>query len=200
MASKLSIWNRALQKLGSEQLSDTITNSKRARALDIAYEPLRDALLEQYPWTFAKKLANLASDGTFSPEWKYANQYLLPEDALTVVQVDTTEDYEVILPKYSASDDSTIPSKSAIATDATGALPVMYISRVENEDIYSPLFCELLSTMIAMDTCEEITGNSTKKAELKDDLKMLNRTAKTTHSKQRSPTQMRDGTWWESRH
>lgn len=199
MASKLSIWNRALQRLGSEQLVDVTTNTKRARALDVAYEPVRDALLEQYPWTFAKTLMVLAADGTFNPEWKYANQYILPEDCLAVLEVDTDASFEVMIPKYSPFDASTIPSKPAILTNHSGALPVKYIARIANEQIYSPLFCELLAVNLAYECCEEITQSNSKKEALAIDQRQLNRTAKTTHSKQRSPTQMEDGSWWEVR-
>lgn len=199
MASQLSIWNRALQKMGSEQLVDLDENNKRSRALERAWEPVRDALLEQYPWTFAKKLVNLTKDGTYNPEWKYSFQYILPADALAVLEADIEDSYEVVQPRYSATDPATMPSKVAIATDFDGTLPVKYTARVTNTEIYSPLFNELLATALALETCEEITQSNAKKESLKDDYKMLNRQAKSVHTKQRTPEQPQDGSWWASR-
>lgn len=199
MASKISIWNRALQKVGSEELVDPNANNKRTRALSRAYTQVRDALLEQYPWTFAKRLVVLSSDGAFSPEWKYASQYLLPEDALAVLEVHSTDPYEVIQPKYDPSNPSTIPSRVAIATNHTGPLEVLYISRVTNEGIYSPLFCEYFAAMLAYEVCEELTQSNAKKEALSLELHRLERQAKNAHSKQRTPQAMRDGSWWEAR-
>lgn len=196
MASKLSIWNRALQKLGSEQLVNVTTSNKRARALDVAYEPVRDALLESYAWTFAKKFENIAADGTYSPAWRYANQYPLPSDCLAVLEVDTTYPYEVVLPK---SAEGSTPAQPAVFTDYSGSLPVLYVAKVDNVSIYSGLFREYLATMLAYECCEEITQSSTKKQELARDLINLEKRAKAACAKQRSPEELEDGSWWDAR-
>lgn len=198
MASKLSIWNRALQKLGSEKLVTTATNNKRARALDTAYIPVRNMLLEQFPWNFAKKLAVLTPDGTYNPQWKYARQYILPADCLAVVQVDSDLPYEVMMPRYSNAPNAE-PSLRAILSDEAGRLSIQYISEVENEELFSPLFEDFFSTSLAHELCEELTQSNTKKENLAIEIRRIDRLAKATHSKQRSPTEMEDGSWWEAR-
>lgn len=195
MATKLSIWNRALQIMGSEKLVDAETNNKRSRALETAYEPCRDALLEEFPWGFAKKFLTLTYDATYSPQHTYSYQYVLPSDYISIVRIATTMPYEEIA-TVAAPDSS--PSLTSIGTNDSGPLEVAYISRIENEAVFSPLFSELLAHRLAMACVEEITQSNTKKADVAEALRIMERKAKLASSKRRTPETMQSGSWFEA--
>lgn len=195
MATKLSIWNRALQLMGSEKLVDVETNNKKSRALETAYEPVRDALLEEFPWGFAKKFWTGSPDASYAPAHTYAYQYILPADYLALIGIKTNLPYEEISPTSAPGSE---PSKVAIATDDAGPLEIRYIGKVENEAIYSPLFAEVLAHRLALACVEEITQSNSKKEEIKDSLKVWERKAKLSASKRRTPEKMSDGSWFQS--
>ena len=60
MASVVGICNRALEKLGGGYIAALTEASKEARALNRAYDYVRDAVLRAHPWNFAIKRASLA--------------------------------------------------------------------------------------------------------------------------------------------
>lgn len=181
--------------MGSEKLVDVETDNKKSRALETAYEPCRDAALEEFPWGFAKRFLTLSYDATYSPDHTYDYQYLLPADYLALVRVSTDLPYEEIA-TVAASGSS--PSVTSIGTNDAGPLDVTYISKIENEAVFSPLFAELLAHRLAMACVEEITQSNTKKADVAEALKLIERKAKLASSKRRTPESMRSGSWFES--
>lgn len=148
-SNKTTIGNRALAKLGEPRVSNfDSTNTLPARTINEMYVPVRDAMLQSYPWNFAIKLVQLAKDPT-APVWEYSNRFTLPADCLQVVAIKNDPDYRV--------------RAGYIHTDAAAPLYIRYIRRVESEGDFSPIFAEAFSSRLAYESAEVITQSNTKK-------------------------------------
>lgn len=157
MASEVSIANRALQLLGTARIAALNENTKGAREVSTALEPVRDALLRSHPWSFAIVRADLAADTVtpigVSSSFARAYRYPFPADALRVL---LTPDHGL---------DWLIEGRF-ILSDQPGPLSIRYIKQVTDPNEMDALFREALSNRIAFDICEIMTGSNTKLANL----------------------------------
>lgn len=84
MASVVQICNFALSRVSVKKRITSLTeNAEEARVCNLFYETLRDEVLSDFPWNFARAsvlLAELSVDDT--PGWEYTYQY--PTSALTI--------------------------------------------------------------------------------------------------------------------
>lgn len=161
MPSKVDICNRALQKLGAKRITSLSEATVSARAMNMAYEPVKKALLRSHLWSFAISRAELAADAT-EPDWGRANSYQLPSDFLRLA-----EDYnEDVL-----NDRDWEIEGDKILTDDTSPIYIRYVKDVTDPNEFDALFAEALSTNLAYECCEELTQSNTKKEGLAADLK-----------------------------
>jgi hypothetical protein len=87
MPTDADIGNMALSRLGTRAtITDLTENSTEARVLNTWYATVRDDLLSQIDWNFARIRRALASSGTPPDRWAYS--YAYPSDALTIWQID----------------------------------------------------------------------------------------------------------------
>lgn len=159
MASNVEICNRALQKLGAKRITSLTQDSVNARACNVAFEPVKLALLRSHAWNFAISRASLAADAT-APTWGRANAFQLPSD------------YVRLLPPYPEDNLSTLDFQiegKKIYTDDSAPIQIRYIYNVTDPNEMDTLFRELLATQIAFELCEEVTQSTSKKAALKED-------------------------------
>lgn len=164
--SEVQICNRALQKLGtSARITSRTDNSRNARAMNLVFDDLRDKLLRDYTWNFAKKRAQLAASAT-APDFGPANAFPVPSDFLRLRSPDpennlNTNDWRI------ENHEDTI----CVLTNDAAPLDFPYIAVVTDPNLMDALFRELLATDIALETCQEITGSNTKKEALREDRK-----------------------------
>ncbi len=92
MASEVSIANGALVLIGAAKIISLADANDRARAAEQHYATSRDAVLEEYPWTFAIERVKLAKLAT-TPLWEYAAEYQIPPDSLRVLDTDVPEGF-----------------------------------------------------------------------------------------------------------
>lgn len=86
--SEVQICNMALSRIGIDIpiASLDTEQSKEAAQCRLHYEQVRDAVLADFPWNFAKRRAVLAElADTVPPGWQY--NYALPTDCLRAVAV-----------------------------------------------------------------------------------------------------------------
>lgn len=70
------ICNKALSRIGSNLIMDTLEDTKQSKVCKIVYGQTRDELLRQYPFSFAVKTALIPIDASFaSPKDQYAFAY-----------------------------------------------------------------------------------------------------------------------------
>ena len=87
MASPVQLCNRALSRIGIDQLIEDLTDpTARARACLQHYDDCRVEMLQDFPWGFAQKVVQLVEvAGVTVPGRKYAYRY--PPDCLRAQQV-----------------------------------------------------------------------------------------------------------------
>lgn len=81
MATDVSICNMALARIGiSSFISSLNEANNEARVCALFFEEVRDRVLRDYPWNFAKKRVTLADAGTPPSEWAF--KYSYPSDCI----------------------------------------------------------------------------------------------------------------------
>lgn len=158
MASKVEIANRALQLLGAKRIVSLTEDSRNARAINAAFEPVKLAELRKHPWCFATKRAQLAASST-TPLFTRSNSFPLPSDFVRLLPPDPEVNFNDL--------DWVIEGKNIITNDSA-PLDVRYIYDVTDPNEMDALFREALSAKLAEELCEEITQSNTKKAVAKD--------------------------------
>lgn len=152
MASKVEIANRALQLLGAKRIVSLTEDSRNARAVNAAYEPVKKAELRKHPWGFAITRVALAADAT-APAFTKTNSFPMPSNCLRPLAPD---------PEVNYNDLDWIIEGRAIITNDSAPLNLRYVRDVDDPNIMDPLFREALSAKIAREICEEITQSNTK--------------------------------------
>lgn len=163
MASVVSICNRALQKLGANRIQAISDDTKSAKACNTVYEPVRDSLLRAHAWGFSIARASLAAESP-APTWGRANSFPLPADCLRILPPYPEDNYSTI--------DRVIEGRK-ILTDESSPLYLRYVKKVTDPSEMDAIFCELLSTRMAFEMCEELTQSNSKKEALRTDVKEI---------------------------
>jgi hypothetical protein len=154
MASKVEIANRALQLLGAKRIVSLSEDSRNARAINAAFEPVKLAELRKHPWCFATKRVQLPASAT-APAFTRANSFPLPSDFIRLLSQD---------PEVNFNDLDWIIEGRNIITNDGAPLDVRYIYDVTDPNEMDVLFRETLSAKLAEQLCEEITQSNTKMA------------------------------------
>lgn len=155
MASNVEIANRALQKLGAKRIVSLTEDSRNGRAVNAAFEVLKQAELRKHPWNFAIKRASIAASAT-SPLFTKSNSFPLPSDFLRLLAPDEEDNFNYR--------DWQIEG-GGIVTDDDAPLEIRYIYNVTDPNEMDVLFREALAMKIAQELAEEITQSNQKKAE-----------------------------------
>lgn len=153
MANKIGVINRALQILGSQQISNLNENSRGAKSMLRAYDSIFESELSKHTWNFSIKRASLAADAT-APIFGKSRYFPLPGDFLYLAPEETT---------YGNPDrrDFQIEGTS-IVSDNDSPLNIRYVSNSINEGSFSATFAEAFAHALAMACCEELTNSNTK--------------------------------------
>jgi hypothetical protein len=190
MASVVGICNRALQRLGAARIASLSDDSKNARACNNAYEPVRDALLRRYRWSFAITRVQLAADATAPIETDGTvpdgNAFTLPADCLGII------------PPNMPDLDWTVEGRKII-TDWAAPLNVRYKKIITDPNDMHADFREALALQLAAAMCEEVTQSNTKMDSIKDDIKTALADAKRNNAYEQTPDTPPDDTWITAR-
>jgi len=146
MASKTSICNQALKRLGQPAITDIDEGTVRADSLKAIFNDVRDFVLACHPWNFATKRAALALLSE-TPVWQWDYYYQLPTDCIRVVQLDEWEDESLW----------EVEAEGRLATNESTAY-ITYIARVDEAGKFSPGFVQALAARLAAEVAFEVTG------------------------------------------
>jgi hypothetical protein len=185
MASVVSICNSALQKLGASKIQSLDDASVNARALGVAYESTRDALLRAHPWNFAIQRFQLAADAT-PPAFGKKNSVTLPTGWLRVLPPD---------PWMDLNSRDWIIEGGKLLTDDSMPLDLRCVMLVEDANLMDPAFREALASRLAIDLCEALTQSNTKKEAASQDYKNAIGEAKKANAIEQVPQIAVDGTF-----
>lgn len=173
--TQTSIANRALQILGYQTISSIQENSRGAKAMLRAYQPVLLSELRKNYWNFATTRASLNA-AAVGPAFGKSNYFPLPGDFLCLAPPDQL---------YGVSGGGTLAGDqilagtpiiagapnvdwqiegNQIATNQIGPLNIRYITSSVTESMFDPCFDEAFAAALALMTCEELTQSNTKLA------------------------------------
>lgn len=173
--TKTSIANRALQIVGYEPISSITENSRGARAMNRAYQPVLLSELRKNYWNFATKRAVLAASAT-QPVFGPTNYYPLPYDFLCIAPPDQlyeTSGAGTMVGGGVFSGSPVITGSpitdwliegNQIASNQASPINLRYISSDVTESSFDPCFDEAFAAALAAMTSEELTQSNTKLA------------------------------------
>ena len=199
-SSDIQIANRALQKLGSPtQITSFSDPSTAARALNVAYIPVRDAELRRRRWKFSITRANLAALSTPPINGAYSTQFQLPSNCLRVLEVG---DY------WPGADTSDYRNRSVaeftieggvILTNIAAPLSLRYIQQITNPGMFDSTFVEAFAARLAWETCEQITQSADKRKLAIQEYKTAILEAVQANALETAPEFKADDSWMMSR-
>lgn len=147
MISDVDICNRALSWLGEQRIVSLGDPDPRSTVCNLHYHEERDALLSEYPWTFANRQEPLALlENDRAPQWR--NRYRRPARLARIEWVNTLE--EAIARRrigHVASSPYEV-SGASIYSD-TNIAWINYTKLIEDPSEFSPLFRVALSWCVA---------------------------------------------------
>lgn len=177
MASKETIANRALQKIGVTRISSLTEGSKNADEVNFCFDFLKDAELRANFWTFAIQRAALAAD-TETPISGRAYQYSLPGNFLRMAPED---------PSFMADRREYLIEGRKIITDLAAPLYIRYVRNDVPEDEFDAMFADALAMRIAMEIAEPLTQSSSKREAAEQAYKYFIDLAKKTNAIEAGP-------------
>jgi hypothetical protein len=133
MASDAKIASDALILIGLEPIASLSQDVQSARVVRPLYEQLRDELLEEHPWKFARARAALAMLDA-KPTFGYARAFQLPTDCLKVISTEPRAGHEI--------------EGGRLLTDLP-AVSIKYVRKVTDPAAMPPLFRAALAAKIA---------------------------------------------------
>jgi hypothetical protein len=150
MSSDVEICNIALSRVAFTQPIASFTErSKPAEQCRTFYAPMRELVLQAFPWPFAESIVALADLGSPAPGWAYRYRY--PADCLSV--------REIVQPGWrrALSSDQQIPFK--IGYDAGGRVihtdqpeaSCRFTFKVEDSTLFDAQFADALAWRLAME-------------------------------------------------
>jgi hypothetical protein len=185
VASKVSICNQALVRIGVETITSLTENSEQARLCNAIFDQSLDFLLQLFPWSFALTRASLAQSTT-GPlyEWSYAYQLPTSPYCLRIVSVENDEDYR--------------KEGRMIYTNAA-TLNIKYIKRVTDINELSSAFIEVMVLYVASQLALPMTANTSMSNSLEVKYQLSINKARLTDSQESPAYPFVEGSWITAR-
>jgi hypothetical protein len=184
--SQLTIANRALDIVGASNIVSINQNSKSARKIKNAYDPILEDLLFKHNWSFAIKRIQLAQLSD-APLFGYTHAYQLPSDYIRLIECNPPN----LQHKVEAGNTLLIDSNSC---------QIRYVSKITDPNAFTPEFAELFAKTLAAQVAYSITQSRTKEADLEDKAVKYFRWATSNDSKASGSAQKpQDDVWMISR-
>lgn len=181
MASRTSICNLALTRLGVDVITSLLDESEQARLCNLLFNQSLDYLLQLYPWNFSLVKASLARSAT-SPLYDYAYQYQLPTDPYCLQVVNTQYDFT-----YKIEGRMLLSNESSIY--------ITYIKRVTDISELSSLFIETLVFYLASQLCLPLTNNKGMADDMQAKYQMALQKARLRDAQEDTAKAMKEVSW-----
>lgn len=198
------IANMALSLLGVSPVLSTADDQKRAKVLDLWYEPTRDWLLRKHEWTFAMaraELARLAEEPAFG--WLYQYQLPVKPKTLRVTELVEVNQYNFqgnfIGPNSYGSQREEISASYEIEGDKLltnqETASIKYVRKITDPTIFDSMFVMTLAHALAYVSCFDITGSIEKRGQLWNAFQAQANEAMGQSSKERFRTPDHNRSW-----
>ena len=184
----VALCSRALIRIGAAPLTAFDNNTAEAEIALSLFEPVTNALLSAYPWSFATGQVKLSKLAT-KPIADYANAFALPSDFLRALSAGSGNrgrglNYRI--------------SRGALHTNADSVV-LTYIFSPESEE-FPPYFDQALITRLAAEFTIPVTESTSRAETLFRLAENEYRRARQVDSQQDSPAALEDFTLVDVRH
>lgn len=160
MVSEVSICNQALSWLGEARISSLDDPGTTARRMRDNYPFIRDVVLEERDWTFAK--ARFTSEVADAPEWGPGFLHPIPLDWLNVTRayrdVSSEDPSNWIQTEWYREEGNIVAVDSFIYMRG--------LIRVTDTGKFSGMFTQALATRIAAELCMAFTQDKVRESSL----------------------------------
>lgn len=191
--SDADIVNAALTPLGGTPITSLTDGSPNANKAQKIYDNIRDGLLREANWKFAKRLVKLSRSGT-APAFGFDYAYVLPSDWIRTISAhDNDAGLGVI--DYEQAEVNGTDTICASVEDVY----LKYIYRVTDPNRFSQGFRRAFEEALARDLAMSVANSNTLFTLHRDEAKTALRKAKSTDSMQQPLPQRPRGTWVTSR-
>ncbi|MFA5580507.1 MAG: hypothetical protein WDA25_00980 [Paracoccaceae bacterium] len=181
MASIIGIANLALEKLGDEgEINSLEEDSRAARAVNACFADMRDAVLRDHPWDFARHRVQLPAL-VDAPAWGGWTAFQKPADFIRFVEVEWHRHY--------------LLEGQAIMARHAGPLNLLYIRRIEDAGLFDPLFVDALACRIALQVAMKITGSLDMKQAMEGEYRLSLAAAKRVNGQEDAPELLAEDDW-----
>lgn len=187
MTSKTDICNRALIKLGKATIRDINTDETPQGTLCKAvYVSMLDEVLRQAEWNFAVSRQALNKDASGSPLYEWSYRYILPTipPLVKIISVENNVPFK-IEGNFLVSNADTIKLK--------------YIGRIDDPNLYDPLFINVLVLRIAYEISFALTSQTSLGDNIYKQYLLALEEAKNQNSQDDNETPIQDYTWTNAR-
>ena len=153
--SEVAICNQALSWLGESPITSLDDPTKAAALCKANYAELRDAVLEESDWTFAKKRRSLPASAT-APAYGYGKAYPLPGECLHVLSVNEIRQGD---PRGAWI----VEDREILTNDSS--CRAIYIKRLTDTGKFSSLFKQALAARLAAELAIPLTASRSLQAQ-----------------------------------
>jgi hypothetical protein len=154
MASVVDICNYALNHIGKGTISALDSSTEASRRCSLRFEPVRDKVLADYPWKFARRQVALALTANTVVGWDYV--YTYPANCVKVRKVFTEETLGEVEPQ--PFDIFNVAGVQCVASNLESAY-AEFTYKVTDPTLFDPMFVEALSYALASDLAFQLTGS-----------------------------------------
>ena len=194
--SKTQIVNLALIELGQSPLNHIDDEKPSALIMRTVYDLVRDQVLRDYPWRFARKRANVASTGD-NPAWSHDRGFnneleevhSLPSDCLKCISLNGADIHT----------DLWRVEGRTIVTSMAAPLELQYTRKVTEESEFDSSFVTAFALALAVKTCVRITEDKYKKEQLKEEYQRCLSDARSADGQEGTPRQVTTTGWERAR-
>lgn len=147
MTTILEAINIALRRVGVGSILSLSDGTEQAQSAGELFPIVRDSILRDHTWKFAKKQSALTQYAT-SPTYDYTFAYLLPVDCLFVVSAKDRARFNIL----------NINDQKVLVSDDAGVM-ITYRARVENPALWDPLFVSAFVSKLASEFALSLVKN-----------------------------------------
>lgn len=166
MTNKLAIINRALGLIGERSITNPdAPETPAGKHMVSIFDQCRREVLRRVPWNFAEVWK--ATDKTTTPDFGYADAYVLPSDFLRLLIVGYSKPSSSAKPPLTSRRDYRLlyqPAQTqrviAIDNDGEVTLKIAYTADITVYSIWDPLAIKVLAVWMALDGAKAITGQN----------------------------------------
>ena len=195
-ASETAIASRALQILGEGTILNLADDEHKAREMNRAFAPVRDAELNRRLWRFSFGREALVALAAAPIGDDFDRQFQLPNDFIRLIPgLDLTT--LVDLSDYRGSSHATLYSIEGrrLLTSLPAPLKIRFVRRVTDTTLFTPSFDEAFAARLAFETCERITGSDSKQDRCERSYRRAIREAVTAQALELATESQADDTW-----